>query len=106
MTEDKENTDCSLSLQAAAAGREKLKDATAIYAEIKHELQGDRFWRYHRCISPSLQEYVEALSFMQYLEHGTLITFEDAQRSLSDTESGVPVRIRVDGASPSSLHDD
>jgi hypothetical protein len=94
MTEDTEDTDRTLSLRAAAAGREKLTEATAIYAGIKHELQGDHFWRYHRCICPSLQEFIEALSFINYLEHGTLITFGDAQRLLSD-ESGVPVRTRV-----------
>jgi len=89
MTEDTEGTDHSLSQRAASAGREKLAEVTAIYADLKHDLQGDRFWRYHRCISPSIQEFTEALSFMHYLEHGTLVTFGDVQRTLSDVH-GVP----------------
>jgi predicted translin family RNA/ssDNA-binding protein len=90
MTEDTKVTDRALSLRAAAAGREKLAEITAIYADIGNELQGDRFWRYHKCISPSIQEFIEALSFMHYLEHGTLVTVGDVQRTLSDRH-GVPV---------------
>jgi len=90
MTEDTEDNDHTLSRRAASAGREKLAEVAVIYAEIKHELQGDQFWRYHRCISPSIQEFIEALSFMHYLEHGTLVTFEEVQHILSD-EHGVPV---------------
>lgn len=92
MTEDAGDTDRALAMRAASAGREKLAEVTAIYADIKHELQGDHFWRYHKCISPGIQEFIEALSFMYYLEHGTLLTFGDAQRTLSDRH-GVPVSI-------------
>ena len=95
MTEDTADTDRALSMRAVSAAREKLAEVTAIYANIKHELQGDRFWRYHRCISPSIQEFVEALSFIHYLEHGTLVTFDDAQRTLSDGR-GVPVSALID----------
>jgi len=94
MTEDIEDTDHALSLRAASAGREKLAEVTAIYADIRYELQGDRFWRYHRCISPGIQEFIEALSFMHYLEHGTLVTFAGVQHSLSD-QHGVPVSMPV-----------
>jgi hypothetical protein len=58
---------------------------------MKDELAGDRFWRYQRQVSPGLQEYIEALSLAHYLEHGTLITLEQVQRSLSD-DDGIPVR--------------
>ena len=94
MTEDTEDTDHALSQRAASAGREKLAEVTLIYSDIKHELQGDRFWRYHRCISPSIQEFIEALSFMHYLEYGTLVTFGDVQRTLSDGH-GVPVSMHI-----------
>jgi hypothetical protein len=94
MTEDTNDTDRALSLRAASAGREKLAEITAIYAEIKHELMGDRFWRYHRCISPSIQEFIEALSFIHYLEHGILVTLEDVQHILSD-QHGVPVSMHT-----------
>ena len=55
------------------------------------EVEGERFWRYQRNISPGLQEYIEALSFAHYLETGKLITFGEVQSSISD-ESGAPVR--------------
>ncbi|KAG6832248.1 hypothetical protein H0H92_004213 [Tricholoma furcatifolium] len=74
---------------AAAQGRAKLKEAQNIYASIKHELEGDRFWRYERQVSPGLQEYIEALSFAHYLEHKSLITFDEVQKTLCDAD-GVP----------------
>ncbi|KAG5733059.1 Translin-associated protein X [Termitomyces sp. T112] len=74
---------------AAAKGREKLREVQDLYASLKHELQGDRFWRYQRQVSPGLQEYIEALSFAHYLEHRSLITFDQVQQTLSDSD-GVP----------------
>ncbi|KAF9014990.1 Translin [Cyathus striatus] len=71
---------------AARRGYEKLREVQQIYASLKDELFGDRFWRYHRQVSPGLQEYIEALSFAHYLDHGTLITFHDVQKSLSDLD--------------------
>jgi predicted translin family RNA/ssDNA-binding protein len=31
------------------------------------ELEGENFWQYQKMVSPGLQEYIEALSFAQYL---------------------------------------
>jgi len=85
--------DHSLSLRAAQRGREKLFEVQNIYATLKHELEGDRFWRYERQVSPGLQEYIEALSFAHFLEHGSLVTFQQVQQTLCDVD-GVPVRTR------------
>ncbi|KAG6837042.1 hypothetical protein H0H93_015905 [Arthromyces matolae] len=74
---------------AAERGREKLKEVQAIYASLQPELVGDRFWRYQRQVSPGLQEYIEALSFAHYLEHKSLVTFDQVQKSLSNPD-GVP----------------
>ena len=62
-----------------------------MYAALKGELEGELFWRHQRQVSPGLQEYIEALSFAHYLEHGTLIKFEQVQDTLRDVD-GVPVR--------------
>jgi len=64
----------------------KLREIQDLYAKLQPELQGDKFWRYERQVSPGLQEYIEALSFAHYLEHGSLITFEEVQRTLMDSE--------------------
>lgn len=61
-----------------------------MYAKMHSELEGDRYWRYQRQVSPGLQEYIEALSFTHYLDHGSLVTFEQAQDTLCDA-SGKPV---------------
>ncbi len=78
-------------IRAARRGRENLGQVHLIYATMKAELVGDRFWRYERQVSPGLQEYIEALSFAHFLEHGTLITLPQVQQTLCDSD-GVPVR--------------
>ncbi|KAI8995376.1 Translin family-domain-containing protein [Trametes punicea] len=57
---------------------------------MRHDLAGDRFWRYQRNVSPGLQEYIEALSFAHYLEHKSLISYEQVQSTLSDHQ-GIPL---------------
>ncbi|KAF5355654.1 hypothetical protein D9756_004214 [Leucocoprinus leucothites] len=83
-----ENDDTSYA-RAAKRGFAKLCEVQNIYAGLSHELAGDRYWRYQRQVSPGLQEYIEALSFAHYLQHGTLISFQTVQRSLSSPD-GVP----------------
>lgn len=92
MTEDTADTYRQLSLRAAATARPKIKEVTDIYASITHELEGNQFWRYYRCVSPGIQEFIEAFSFLHYLEHGTLVTHSEVQHVLSDN-SGVPVSL-------------
>jgi hypothetical protein len=53
-----------------------------------------------RCISPDsltkliilrsagLEEYIEGLSFLHYLEHGSLISLKEVQETLSEKETG------------------
>ncbi|KAF9036518.1 Translin [Hymenopellis radicata] len=77
-------------IRAAKRGRENLRQVHLIYANMKDEFVGDRFWRYERQVSPGLQEYIEALSFAHFLEHGTLITLPQVQQTLCDSD-GVPL---------------
>ncbi|KAF4622887.1 hypothetical protein D9613_001650 [Agrocybe pediades] len=72
--------------RAAQQGYEKLREIQDLYAKIQPELQGDRYWRYERQVSPGLQEYIEALSFAHYLDHGSLITYEEVQRTLTGAD--------------------
>ncbi|TFK76827.1 Translin [Pluteus cervinus] len=74
---------------AGAKGRQKLTEVQNLYSGLKRELEGDRFWRYERQVSPGLQEYIEALSLSHFMEHGTLITYDQVQQTLSDS-SGAP----------------
>lgn len=81
--------------RAASQGRQKLKEVQTIYARMGLDLEGDRFWRYERQVSPGVQEYVEALSLVHFLEHGTLITYDQTQETLSDPSTGQLVRSNV-----------
>jgi hypothetical protein len=76
--------------RAALRGREKLVEVQTIYARLRQELEGNRFWRYQSQVSPGLQEYIEALGFAHYLEYGSLITFDQVQQTLADSQ-GVAV---------------
>lgn len=64
----------------------KLREIQEKFAQIKPDLQGDKFWRYQRHVAPALQEYIEALSFAHYLDHGLLISFDAVQDTLQDTD--------------------
>lgn len=55
---------------------------------IVPDLEGMNFWRYHRQVSPGVQEYMEAVSFQHYLETQRLIAFQDAQSKLPQ---GIPL---------------
>lgn len=79
-------------LRAASKAKDKLAEVRKVFSEMREELAGDRFWRYQRTISPGVQEYIEALSFAHHLEHGTLITYDEVQSSLSGSD-GVPVSL-------------
>ncbi|EFI28575.1 translin family protein [Coprinopsis cinerea okayama7 len=68
----------------AKQGYEKLRQVQDLYASLRPELVGDLYWRHERQVSPGLQEYIEALGFAYYLEHGTLISFNEVQKTLSD----------------------
>ncbi|KAF7320012.1 Translin-associated protein X [Mycena kentingensis (nom. inval.)] len=76
----------ALRLRAAAQGRAKLAEATPLFASMRPELTEDRFWRHSRQVSPGVQEYIEALSFAYYLEHGALISYAHTQQALSDAD--------------------
>lgn len=90
MTEDDlGKNESSRASRAAAKGREKLKEVRQLFVSIRQEVAGDQFWRYQRNVSPGLQEYIEALSFVHFLETGKLISFSDVQHSLSDESDGL-----------------
>jgi len=81
--------DRTRALKAASKGRDKLREVQGMFANVRHEVVGDRFWRYQRQVSPGLQEYIEALSFAHYLETGKLISYKEVQKTLSD-DQGTP----------------
>ncbi|KAJ4489585.1 Translin [Lentinula edodes] len=77
-----EAQDASARADASKTGLKKLTEVQKLYADMKDELAGDQYWRYERQVSPGLQEYIEALSFAHFLEHGGLITYEQVQATL------------------------
>jgi predicted translin family RNA/ssDNA-binding protein len=82
--------DRALSLRAATEAKKKLAEIRGMLSKITHELDGFRFWRYAHNLSGGLQEYIEALSFAHYIEHGTLVSYEQVQATLCH-HTGQPV---------------
>nr|ODO03701.1 hypothetical protein L204_00037 [Cryptococcus depauperatus CBS 7855] len=79
-------------------GKKKEREIAAVFGNIKSELQSSYegyggwekgFWKWRKSVTPGLEEYIESLSFMWYLEHGNLIPLKQVQKALSD-ESGEP----------------
>jgi len=81
---DTSNDDRVLSLRAATEAKKKLAEIHTLLTSIAHELVGPRLWRYVQNISSGLQEYIEALSFVYYIEHGGLVSYEQVQTILCD----------------------
>ncbi|KAK9896906.1 Translin [Cystobasidium minutum MCA 4210] len=62
----------------------KLKDLANLFGTLQADLEGERYWRYQRQISPGIQEYIEAATFMHFLStHYTLMTLEQLQQGVS-----------------------
>ena len=76
--------DHALSLRAAAEAKTKLAEARAMLRNVARELVGPSFWRYANNLSSGLQEYIEALSFVHYVECGGLVSYERVQANLCD----------------------
>jgi len=81
---DTSNDDRVLSLRAATEAKKKLAEIHTVLRSTARELVGARCWRYVQNISGGLQEYIEALSFVYYVEHGRLVTYEQVQAILCD----------------------
>ncbi|CAG8621323.1 10842_t:CDS:2, partial [Dentiscutata heterogama] len=63
---------------------EKKEEITQLFKEISLDLQGINYYRYHKNISPSIQEYIEAISFLEYLQNDRLITKEQVEKDFTD----------------------
>ncbi|TFK57487.1 Translin [Heliocybe sulcata] len=85
-TEDSQDDFHSRGMRAVQQARPKLREIQRLFASMKPELVGDLYWRHRKSVSPGLQEYIEALSFSHYLEHGTLVTFDQVQKSIGDED--------------------
>jgi predicted translin family RNA/ssDNA-binding protein len=76
-------------------GKGKEREILANFGKIKDELgRGEdaaSFWRWARPVSPGMEEYIEATSFLYYLDTGRLIPLDEVQRNLSDPATGEPV---------------
>ncbi|WVF65462.1 hypothetical protein IAT40_000190 [Kwoniella sp. CBS 6097] len=80
--------------------RGKEREIWSNFGKIKVELNSiadnngveavEGFWKWNRQVSPGLEEYIEGLSFLWYLEHQSLIPLGEVQRTLSD-EAGEPL---------------
>ncbi|OWZ75605.1 hypothetical protein C365_06173 [Cryptococcus neoformans Bt85] len=76
----------------------KEREIAEVFKTIRQELSDARageswtsgFWKWRKSITPGLEEYIEALSFMRYLQHGGLVPLDNVQKALSD-ENGEPL---------------
>jgi len=61
---------------------EKLDSMRLLINKIASELEGEDPMLYHRAFSPGIQEYIEAVTFKNYLVTGELASIEDINRQL------------------------
>ncbi|KAJ3416870.1 hypothetical protein HDV05_008455 [Chytridiales sp. JEL 0842] len=82
----------SILLQA----RESQRTIIALFSQASVDLQGQNTHRHHKSIAPGLEEYIEAVSFLVYLERGELVTQEELQKELVNEDGIASVLISVE----------
>eukprot|EP01114_Cavostelium_apophysatum_P023136 TRINITY_DN8621_c0_g1_i1.p1 TRINITY_DN8621_c0_g1~~TRINITY_DN8621_c0_g1_i1.p1 ORF type:complete len:267 (+),score=52.92 TRINITY_DN8621_c0_g1_i1:107-802(+) len=78
-TEDKEQI-----MEKARADAVPLRK---LIEQVAQEIDGQDYYKYVGCFSWGLQEYLEAASFMEFLESGQLLTIEKAENDIKKTFS-------------------
>ncbi|XP_022599547.1 translin-associated protein X isoform X2 [Seriola lalandi dorsalis] len=60
----------------------KLDGVRQKIGQIAEELRGEDIHQFHRAFTPGIQEYVEAISFLHYIRHRSLISLEEINARL------------------------
>ncbi|KAM6922311.1 translin-associated protein X [Lycodopsis pacificus] len=60
----------------------KLDAVRQKIGQIAEELRGEDIFQFHRAFTAGIQEYVEAMSFLHYIRHRSLISLEEINASL------------------------
>ncbi|XP_029377250.1 translin-associated protein X [Echeneis naucrates] len=60
----------------------KLDGVRQKIGQIAEELRGEDIYQFHRAFTPGIQEYVEAVSFLHYICHRSLISLEEINANL------------------------
>ena len=60
-----------------ADAKTKISDINAIFNQINQKLMFQDTHRYHRAITPGIQEFIEAASLLYYIETKSVITYEN-----------------------------
>lgn len=60
----------------------KLDAVRQKIGQIAEELRGEDIHQFHRAFTPGIQEYVEAVSFLHYIRHRSLISLEEINARL------------------------
>nr|XP_015799434.2 translin-associated protein X [Nothobranchius furzeri] len=60
----------------------KLDGVRQKISQIAEELRGGDINQFHRAFTPGIQEYVEAVSFLHYIRHRSLISLEEINARL------------------------
>jgi len=74
----------------------KKKEIHELFQKVSCELEGINYYRYHRCISPAIQEYIEAISFLEYLEHNRLISKSNVELNFKDQSGKQYLQVSVE----------
>ncbi|KAL6101607.1 translin-associated protein X [Pungitius pungitius] len=77
----------------------KLDAVRQKIGQIAEELRGEDIFQFHRAFTPGIQEYVEAVSFLHYIRHRSLISLEEINARLvfGTAEKGTAEELQTDG---------
>ncbi|CAB4478972.1 Translin [Rhizophagus irregularis] len=74
----------------------KKKEILELFQKVSCELEGINYYKYHKSISPAIQEFIEAISFLEYLEHNRLISMNDVELNFRDKSGNQYLQVTVE----------
>ena len=69
-----------------ADAKAKISDIKLIFNQINQKLECQDIYRFHRAITPGIQEFIEAISLLHYVETKTVISYEIVISTYFDLE--------------------
>lgn len=67
--------------------RAKIADINTIFKQINEKLVSQDIYRFHRAVTPGIQEFIEAVSLLHYIETKGVISFQNVTSEYFDLEN-------------------
>ncbi|KAI9208080.1 Translin family-domain-containing protein [Polychytrium aggregatum] len=64
----------------------KKAEIVQLFRQVSRDLKGQDYYRHRRSIGPGCEEYIEAISFLHFLQNGTIVTKSGLDTDFSEAD--------------------